>query len=190
MNRFAKLLILIFNFFILFIPNPNKIENPSNKSVNKHLERLKSFTKEEVPDVVKQFGDYEPALKVYADLLEANFKNGNIPTLTKQMILLSIVNARGAENSGILTSHICKVAGVQEDMLKVLSEDLSNLSDDLTGSVIKFGVKSAVDSAHIVGEDYDKLRKLGLDNTEIMEIVSLSAFANYMITLSETLKTA
>jgi alkylhydroperoxidase family enzyme len=54
--------------------------------------------------------------------------------------------------------------------------------------IVEFARKCAMDRHSLTSADYESLRELGVSDEELVEIVALAALANYLDTISDSLK--
>ena len=71
------------------------------------------------------------------------------------------------------------MSGVDPDTLAHLVEDITTLKDARLRDIILFAVKCSRDPQSLTEGDYDTLRRHGLQQSEIVEIIGMSAFAVY-----------
>jgi uncharacterized peroxidase-related enzyme len=78
-------------------------------------------------------------------------------------------------------AHIacCRMLGVDPGTLAHLVADITTLNDARLRDIMLFGVKCSRDPQSLTDRDYDTLRRHGLRQSEIVEIVAMSAFAVY-----------
>ena len=69
--------------------------------------------------------------------------------------------------------------GVEPETLNQLVEDVSKLNDPKLRDMILFAVKCSRNPQSLTDEDYETLRRHGLKQSEIVEIIGMSAFAVY-----------
>ena len=69
--------------------------------------------------------------------------------------------------------------GVAPALLESLVQDVDRIADPKVRSMMKFGLKCSRDPQGLTEEDYESLRQHGLNQSEIMEIIAMSAFAVY-----------
>ena len=78
--------------------------------------------------------------------------------------------------------------GVSEEDLAQLSENIDSLDPPKTRAIIRFGLKCARDPQSLTFEDFSTLRGLGLTESEIMELISMSALAVYANIVADATK--
>ena len=69
--------------------------------------------------------------------------------------------------------------GVDPQLLEALVRKVIFLSDPKLADMIQFAVKCSRDPQGLTEKDFDSLREHGLTQSEIMEIIAMSAFAVY-----------
>jgi uncharacterized peroxidase-related enzyme len=105
---------------------------------------------------------------------------GEIPRWTKEMVFVAISKDR---KCGYCTAaHIacCRMLGVAPELLaQLVRDDISQMSDPKLRDMILFALKCSRDPQGLVEADFDKLRRHGLEQSEILELIGMSAFAVY-----------
>ena len=69
--------------------------------------------------------------------------------------------------------------GVKPELLESLVRNIDNIPDQKLRDMVKFALKCSRDPQSVTENDYESLREHGLNQSEIMEIVAMSAFAVY-----------
>ena len=69
--------------------------------------------------------------------------------------------------------------GVKPELLESLVRNIDNIPDQKLRDMVKFALKCSRDPQSVTESDYESLREHGLNQSEIMEIVAMSAFAVY-----------
>lgn len=164
-------------------------EGDVSPEVNGLFDRFRNgFGMQVMPPSINVQGYSPPLLNVYYELIEAVFQKGQVPPLTKQMAFLAIASAHNCEYCAAATMEACRMMGMEEEMIRCLTDDLDALNPKLTRIVVQFAVKCATDKLNVNEEDFELLRTNGISNEEIMELVGLAAYANYAITMADALK--
>lgn len=104
---------------------------------------------------------------------------GKVPKSIKEMLFVAVSQARGCKYCEAAHQAICRLFGVDKETLETLARDLNELKPGRTRDVIKFGVKAALEPQSIAQEDYDGLRRHGLSDEEIVEVIGMAAFSVY-----------
>ena len=74
-----------------------------------------------------------------------------------------------------LLSHV----GCEARLLESLVRSVSTIPDPKLRDMIQFALKCSRDPKALTETDYESLRQHGLNTSEIMEIIAMSAFAVY-----------
>lgn len=105
--------------------------------------------------------------------------SGEIPRWTKEMMFVAISNDRACRYCTAAHVACCRMLGVKPSELDKLVGDISQLQDDKVRDIILFAVKCSRNPQSLTEDDYDMLRRHGLGQAEIVEIIGMSAFAVY-----------
>ena len=104
---------------------------------------------------------------------------GEIPRWTKEMMFVAISKDRTCRYCTAAHFACCRMLGVEPDTLDRLVDDITTLNDAKLREMILFAVKCSRNPQSLTDDDYDKLRRHGLTQSEIVEIVGMSALAVY-----------
>jgi uncharacterized peroxidase-related enzyme len=104
------------------------------------------------------------------------------------MILYSIAAASECRYCGSVHKLSCRSLGIDEATLQALSGNLGALTPERVQAIVAFAVKAAKTPKSLTIDDYDKLRDMGVSETEIVEIVALAALGGYLDSISDALK--
>lgn len=105
--------------------------------------------------------------------------SGKIPRWTKEMMFVAISKDRGCQYCTAAHVACCRMLGVNPETLIDLVEDVNRLTDLRLREMILFAVKCSRDPQDLNAEDYEKLHRYGLPQSEIVEIIGMAAFAVY-----------
>jgi len=125
-----------------------------------------------VPNIFK-------SMAINPDLLEANWKKfratilkGDVPRTLKEMIGVAISQANNSPYALNVHLHGLSALGMSEEVLKTLVSDFAACPlPAREKAVITFGLKAATKPHDLTDADYQELRSLGLDESEIFEII-------------------
>ncbi len=73
-------------------------------------------------------------------------------------------------------------------MLAAVGNDLGTLTPERVQAILSFGLKAAMSSKDLNEADYDKLRKMGVSDSEMVEIVALAGLGVYLNIIADGLK--
>jgi uncharacterized peroxidase-related enzyme len=104
---------------------------------------------------------------------------GEIPRWIKEMMFVAISNDRKCRYC--LAAHIacCRMLGVSPGLLEQIVNNVNELPDPKLRDMILFALKCSHSPQSLAEGDFEKLRGHGLKQSEIMEIIAMSAFAVY-----------
>jgi uncharacterized peroxidase-related enzyme len=104
------------------------------------------------------------------------------------MIFVAISAAKKCTYCEAAHLAFCRILKVDPETCNNLVNNLDALRPDRTREIIRFSVKAATDPKGLTDADYDTLKKHKIEESEIIEIVAMSAFAMYAITIADALK--
>jgi uncharacterized peroxidase-related enzyme len=104
---------------------------------------------------------------------------GELPRWQKEMMFVAISNDRNCRYCTAAHIACCRMLGVNLDLLECFVRNVNDLSDLKLLDMIKFALKCSRDPQGLTEEDYECLRQHGFKQSEIMEIIAMSAFAVY-----------
>jgi uncharacterized peroxidase-related enzyme len=105
--------------------------------------------------------------------------SGEIPRWTKEMMFVAISKDRGCQYCTAAHVACCRMLGVKPEMLAELVEDISKLHDPKLRDMISFALKCSRQPQELTESDYEALRAHAVKQSEIVEIIGMSAFAVY-----------
>ena len=104
---------------------------------------------------------------------------GEIPRWIKEMMFVAISKDRNCRYCTAAHIACCRMLGVEPGLLEDLVSDLNRMSDLRVRDMILFALKCSRDPQSLTEGDFEELRKHGLKQSEIMEVIAMSAFAVY-----------
>jgi len=146
----------------------------------KHLRKL--------PHFFQTLANSTPVLQgtwsVYRDVST----RGLISEALKEMIFVAISAATECAYCEAAHLAFCRILKVDAETCKNLVNDIDALTPPRTRDIVRFAVKAGTEPKSLGKADYDTLRGHGLNDEEIIEVVAMSAFARYAITVADALK--
>lgn len=142
----------------------------------------------QVPNIEKVLANSLPALKGSVAVLGELFVASNLPQPVIAMLIYSISLARSCQYCGSFFRLTCRTVGVDEAMLAAVGNDLGTLTPERVQAILSFGLKAAMSSKDLNEADYDKLRKMGVSDSEMVEIVALAGLGVYLNIIADGLK--
>ena len=104
---------------------------------------------------------------------------GALPRWQKEMMFVAISKDRQCRYCTAAHIACCRMLGVKPELLESLVRNIDNIPDQKLRDMVKFALKCSRDPQSVTENDYESLREHGLNQSEIMEIVAMSAFAVY-----------
>ena len=133
-----------------------------------------------VPNIDKVLAHSLPALKGTVGLLGDLYMASSLPQPVVAMLLYSISLARSCQYCSSFHRLTCRMVGVDETMLAAVGNNLGSVTPERVQAIVAFGVKAAMSSNDLTEADFDKLRDMGINDAEIVEIVALSGLGVYL----------
>ncbi len=131
------------------------------------------------PNFIMTLGHSSVVARGTWELVRNVVVSGEIPRWTKEIILFAISKDRACRYCTSAHVACCRMLGVKPEILDQLVEDLSKLDDLKLRDMISFALKCSRDPQSLTDADYEILRQHGLNQSEIVEIIGMSAFAVY-----------
>lgn len=149
----------------------DQVTNPKTKAI--YDEILAELGFGIIPNVFK-------SMAVNPDLLEANWKKfratilqGDVPRTLKEMVGVAISQANNSPYALNVHLHGLSALGMSEEILRTLVSDFVACPlPEREKAVISFGLLAATNPQNLTVADYQHLYELGLDQSEIFEIVA------------------
>ena len=113
------------------------------------------------------------------DLVRNVLVGGEIPRWTKEMIFVAISHDRQCRYCTAAHLACCRMLGVTPGTLERLVHDVNTLTDPKARQMILFALKCSRNPQSLVESDYTLLLKHGLTQSQIVELISMSALAVY-----------
>jgi uncharacterized peroxidase-related enzyme len=110
------------------------------------------------------------------ELVKNVLVGGEIERWKKEIVFVAISRERNCRYC--LAAHIacCRMLGVDVEQYV---DNWQGIPDPVLRDMILFALKAARDPQKLAAEDYDALRKHGLSQSQIMELIGMAALAVY-----------
>ena len=131
------------------------------------------------PNFIKVQGHSLAAASGTWGLVQNTLVGGSRPRILKEMLFAAVSADRKCRYCEAAHLACCRMLGVDEDTLAQLSANIEGIDPLKARDIIKFGLKCARDPQSLSKADFDGLRKYGLRESELIELVSMSALAVY-----------
>jgi uncharacterized peroxidase-related enzyme len=104
---------------------------------------------------------------------------GEIPRWIKEMMFVAISKDRNCRYCTAAHIACCRMLGADPKLLEELVLDVASISDAKVRSLILFALKCSRNPQALAEKDFELLRHHGLKQSEIVEVIAMSAFAVY-----------
>ncbi len=113
------------------------------------------------------------------DLVRNILVAGQIPRWMKETIFVAISKDRNCRYC--MAAHIacCRMLGVDAVILDGVTSNVDSVSNLKLRTMLKFALRCSRDPQSLKESDYQLLRDAGLPNSEIIELIGMSALAVY-----------
>ena len=147
---------------------PDKAPKDVNAVYEEFYRRMSSPSP---PNFIMTQGHSSTVVRGTWEVVKNVLVTGKIPGWYKEMMFAAISKDRDCRYC--MAAHIacCRMLGVAPALLESLVQDVDRIADPKVRNMIKFGVKCAHDPRSLTEEDYESLRQVGFNQSEIMEII-------------------
>ena len=157
--------------------------SPEVRSVYADFQRRMGFPA--APNFIKAQGHSLAVAKGTWELVSNVLVGGAIPRTIKEMLFVAISHDRQCRYCEAAHVACCRMLGVDARTLQTVIEDLNKLEPQTTRAILSFGLKCARNPQSLDDGDFDSLKRVGLTDTEIVEVISMSALAVYANILAD-----
>ena len=141
-----------------------------------------------VPNMMKQMAASPAALSMFWNMTRAYYEHMTIPQSLAAMIGYTVAEHSNCEYCAAGNEMSCRMLGIDEETLAGLARDLGKVNPQRVRAIIGFALKVSHDPQGLTQADYDKVRKHGVMDEDIVEIVLVTAVAVLSDTIADALK--
>jgi uncharacterized peroxidase-related enzyme len=156
-----------------------KPDEASNEVKNIYEEFHRRMSFPSAPNFIMTQGHSSTVARGTWEVVRNVLVTGEIARWIKEMMFVAISKDRGCQYCTAAHMACCRMLGVQPALLEALVRDVGSLPDPKLRDMILFAIKCSHDPQSLTERDYEQLRQHGLKQSEIMEVVAMSAFAVY-----------
>ncbi len=111
---------------------------------------------------------------------------GELPTILKQMVATTISSRNNCDYCRTLHGNTLRMLGVPEEIVAscVTDPELQEVQEPHR-TILKFAARVARDPGRVAADELEKLKAQGITKSEILEIVALAAFCNFINTWAD-----
>ncbi|MFZ0546081.1 MAG: hypothetical protein WAM60_11615 [Candidatus Promineifilaceae bacterium] len=141
-----------------------------------------------VPNMIKTLGVSPAALAIHMGMFQAMYAHLTLPQSLVAMISYTVAEYANCEYCSVNNELMCRTLGIDEETLAQVARDLGNVNPERVRVIIQFCLKVSKYPQRVTNEDFDRLRELGVNDEEILEIVIVTAHAVSADVIADTLK--
>jgi uncharacterized peroxidase-related enzyme len=141
-----------------------------------------------VPNMSKALATSPAALTIHWMLTRTFYEQTTLPKALSSMIFYTIAATSNCAYCTAGQELQCRTLGIDDETLTALVEDIGSVSPQRIGAIIEFALKTAKHPQSITEADYEGLRRHGITDGEIVEIVQVAAAGVYLDILADALK--
>jgi uncharacterized peroxidase-related enzyme len=153
-------------------------------------EEKRFFQNPFVPNMLRALARWTPALRLQQEVNRVMYQHSTLPKVLVAMIGYVISTHSDCEYCAVGSEVACRNFGIDDETLEALIHDLDSVTPERIGDLLAFAIKIAKTPQLMVSADYDSLRRHGISDEEIVEIVIISALWLYVDTIADGLKVA
>jgi uncharacterized peroxidase-related enzyme len=110
---------------------------------------------------------------------------GEIPRWAKEVMFVAISNDRHCRYCSAAHLACCRMLGVNPETLERMVRDVYSIPDIKLRDMVLFAIKCSRNPQSLVEADFESLRAHGLKQSEIVEMIAMSALAVYANILAD-----
>ena len=131
------------------------------------------------PNFIKVQGHSIAAASGTWGLVRNTLVGGALPRTVKEMLFTAISAERKCRYCEAAHLACCRMLGVGDEDISMLISNVDGIDPPKVRAIITFGLKCARDPQSLNEEDFAALRAHGLRQSDIVELISMSALAVY-----------
>ena len=112
-------------------------------------------------------------------LVQKDLVSGKITRGIKELIFVAISKDRNCHYCTAAHAACCRVLGVKPEILDAMLRNLQAITDAKVREMVGFCLRCSKNPQSITAADYAKLRRHGLNDSELVELVAMSGLAVY-----------
>jgi uncharacterized peroxidase-related enzyme len=137
------------------------------------------------PNFITTQGHSATAARATWDLVRGVLVTGDVPRWIKEMMFVAISHERGCKYCTAAHVACCRMLKVDPEFIRQATGNASLISDAKLRDMMLFALKCARAPQSMAAHDYSVLRRHGIANRQIVEIISMAALAVYANILAD-----
>lgn len=138
-----------------------------------------------VPNFIRTQGASPGMLAGTCSLVEHILLEGRLPRSTKELIFLAVAADRECNYCREAHAACCRMLGIDEVTIQTVKSGLSGDIPQHTREILLFAIKCASAPEELSDEDFGSLRRQGMDEQQILEVIATSALAVYTTIIAD-----
>jgi uncharacterized peroxidase-related enzyme len=131
------------------------------------------------PNFITVQGASAPVLRGTWGLVQNVLVAGSLPRSLKEMVFVAISNDRNCKYCTAAHLACCRMLGVDARNLDQLVVNVEELMPETTRDIIMFSIKCSRTPQELTEEDFNSIRRHGLTDSEVTEVIAMSGLAVY-----------
>lgn len=131
------------------------------------------------PNFIMTQGHSSAVVRGTWGLVQNVLVSGKIPRWIKELIFVAISRDRNCQYCEAAHTACCRMLGVKPEILDSMVRNLRAVTNAKVHEMVNFSLKCAKNPQSITAADYATLHRHGLDDGEIVELVSMAGLAVY-----------
>ena len=170
-------------------PIPMVEEDAASSEVAEIYEAVKrEMQMPNVPNMMKTLATSPAALAMHWGAAQMYFAHMSIPLSLFAMIGYSVAEHSNCEYCSANNELMCLTLGIDEETLAQVARDLGNVNPQRVRAIIQFALKVANEPQTLTHEDFDKVRRQGVSDEDIVEIILVAAHSVAADIMADALK--
>jgi len=157
--------------------------SPEVRSVYADFQRRMGFPA--APNFIKAQGHSLAVATGTWGLVSNVLVGGALPRTVKELLFVAISHDRNCRYCEAAHIACCRMLGVDARTIQTVIEQLDRVEPETTRAILSFGLKCARNPQSLEASDFERLKRVGLTDPEIVEVISMSALAVYANILAD-----
>lgn len=157
--------------------------SPEVRSVYGDFQRRMGFPA--APNFIKAQGHSLAVATGTWGLVSNVLVGGALPRTIKEMLFVAISRDRNCRYCEAAHIACCRMLGVDTRAIETVVQRLDSVEPETNRAILSFGLKCARNPQSLDDADFESLKRVGLTDTEVVEVISMAALAVYANILAD-----
>lgn len=131
------------------------------------------------PNFITTQGHSATVVRGTWEAVKGTLVTGLLPRWQKEMMFVAISKDRACQYCTAAHIACCRMLGVKPELLESLVRNVNDIPDPKLRDMIRFALKCSRNPQDLTDNDHELLRQHGLNQSEIVEVIAIAAFAVY-----------